>query len=85
VIWTVAFNTSTAGYTPIAPVNPPCGAGGCPYDSLNVGAQTFSGAPYAGTDVNADQAFGSFGPGGLLAVDVGWTPYKPLGAITTTP
>jgi hypothetical protein len=85
VIWTVAFNTSTAGYTPIAPVNPPCGAGGCPYDSLNVGAQAFSGAPYAGTDVNADEAFGSVGPGGLLAGDVGWTPYKPLGAITTTP
>ncbi|HEY2307907.1 MAG TPA: hypothetical protein VGI05_18710 [Streptosporangiaceae bacterium] len=66
VVWTVAFNTSTAGYHP---VGLPCPAGsfpglvdgGCPYDSLNVGdngntggagnpGSFISGAPYAGTD-----------------------------------
>lgn len=30
---------------------------GCPYDSLNVGAQTFPGAPYQGIDVDPDAVF----------------------------
>jgi hypothetical protein len=85
VIWTVAFNTTNAGYNPVGPAIPACGPGGCPYDSLNVGAQTFSGAPYAGTDVDADQAFRSVGPGGLLAAELGWIAFKPLGRITTKP
>lgn len=64
VIWTVAFNTSTAGYAPIGAPGPGAPAGcftdaGCPYDSLNVGAQAFPGSPYAGTDVDPDGVFTS--------------------------
>lgn len=57
VIWTVAFNTSDYGANPLRPQ--PCNLTdqGCPYDSLNVGTKTFSGAPYIGTDVDPNGAF----------------------------
>ena len=83
VVWTVAFDTSTAGYNPIGVQ--PCSATdpGCPYDSLNVGVMTFPGAPYAGTDTVEDEAFRSFANNALQA-ESGWTGFTPLGAITTT-
>jgi hypothetical protein len=80
VIWTVAFNTSTAGYTPVGAASCQSDSGGCPYDSLNVGAKTYTGAPYAGTDTNQDQAFISVG-GNPLQVDTGWSSFRPLSEI----
>ena len=67
VIWTVAYNTNTAGYYPTGVVGP--------VDSLNVGTFSFPNAPYAGTDLNEDQAFRN----GVM--ESGWTGYRPLGAI----
>jgi hypothetical protein len=55
VIWTVAFSTSDYGPNPTGPC--PSEPGGCPWDSFNVGAQTFDGAPYIGTDVDPGAAF----------------------------
>src|SRR5262249_37728617 len=62
VIWTVAFNTTHYGAPPIGELVP-CfsSSGGCPYDSFNVSAWTFAGAPYAGTDVDPNGAFISSG------------------------
>ncbi len=84
VVWTVAFNTSDYGSTPQRPQACNSTPPGCPYDSLNVGVTSFAGAPYAGTDVNADQVFQSTGqpPGPLQAVS-GYTGYRPLGEIIT--
>lgn len=78
VIWTVAFNTTHYGAVPIGE-GAVCftGPGGCPYDSFNVGAQTFPGSPYAGIDVQPDTAFVN-GVG-----DKGWANYRPLGEIIT--
>ena len=64
VIWTVSFNTSNAGYSPIGN-DTTCrqdGNPGCGYDSLNVGTRTYPGAPYAGTfktgtDPNGEESF----------------------------
>jgi uncharacterized protein YjdB len=92
VIWTVAFNTSNYGLMPM-----PCGNSnpGCGYDSLNVGAQSFTGAPYAGTNTDPNGAFlNSLSPGaycpnttggtGVLRLDTGcWGPYTPLGEVIT--
>jgi hypothetical protein len=49
LIWTISFNTETHGYAPL-------GKSG-PWNSLNVGAQTFSGQPVVGTDVESMSAF----------------------------
>ncbi len=61
VIWTVAFNTTHYGAPPIGELttcfNAPPPAGGCPYDSFNVGTSTFTGAPYVGTDIDPNGAF----------------------------
>ncbi|MEN3533526.1 hypothetical protein AAH991_00285 [Microbispora sp. ZYX-F-249] len=97
VIWTVAFNTTHYGYSPIGEGAACFGsAGGCPYDSLNVTAKTFSGAPYAGTDVDLNGAFlnsswaaaycdGGAGGVGSLRLDTApsdcWADYKPLGEV----
>ncbi|MEV6315345.1 hypothetical protein [Streptomyces sp. NPDC051776] len=97
VIWTVAFNTTHYGYNPIgegaACFSTPLG---CPYDSLNVGANTYSGAPYVGTDVDPNGAFlnssipssycdGGAGGTGTLRLDTAptdcWADFKPLGEI----
>ncbi len=87
VIWTVAFNTTHYGYSPIGESASCFGsAGGCPYDSLNVGAKSYPGAPYAGTDINADEAFLSTTTGGVagpLQADSGWSANRPLGEIIT--
>jgi len=65
VVWSVAYKTSNTGSTIAA------------MDSLNVGTQTFAGAPYSGTDTNADQVFRN------SAFENGWTGYRPLGQIST--
>lgn len=58
VIWTVAYNSSHSGYTPLGEATT-CYAssGGCGYDSLNVGVNSYPGAPYAGTDVSEAVVF----------------------------
>ncbi|HEX9030209.1 MAG TPA: hypothetical protein VF834_00100 [Streptosporangiaceae bacterium] len=85
VVWTVAFNTTHFGTTPIGE-GATCfsSAGGCGYDSLNVGATSFPGAPYAGTDVSEAEAFQSVGqpPGPLHAV-TDYTGFRPLGEVIT--
>jgi len=77
VVWTVAYSTSGFGPVPYGYGNA-CNstAAGCPYDSLNVGAKSFEKAPYAGTDLDEDQAFRN----GVM--ETGWTGFRPLGAIT---
>ncbi|MFJ3335559.1 hypothetical protein [Streptomyces sp. NPDC086766] len=85
VVWTVAFNTSHSGYDPIGTAACSTEPGGCPYDSLNVGATSFPNAPYAGTDVDPDIAYLSTPPiTGTLRPDSGFADFRPLGAITTT-
>jgi len=59
-------------------------SGGCPYDSLNVGAKTYTTAPYAGTDSNLDEAFISVGSN-PPQVDTGWSNNRPLGEIIVRP
>lgn len=71
VIWTVAYNTSRSGYNPIAqPLGPgnacETSAGGCGYDSLNVGVKSYSGAPYAGADVDEGTVFLSWWKGNTV-------------------
>jgi hypothetical protein len=83
VIWTVAFNTTHEGYTPIGDMTCSGSPGGCGYDSLNVGAMNFIGAPYAGTDVNPDVVFISTGSATTISSQSGWTGNRPLGEITT--
>ena len=83
VIWTVAFNTTHAGANPIGPTACNGTTAGCPYDSLNIGATSHTNAPYAGIDVDVDQAFAGVSPSGPLEVNTGWTPFRPLGEILT--
>jgi hypothetical protein len=75
VIWTVAFNTTTGGYTPVGPAACYFSTGGCGYDSLNVGTYSFPTAPFVGTDINEDQQFWN----GIMRS--GETGYRPLGGI----
>jgi hypothetical protein len=98
VVWTVAFNTSTSGYSPQGAQTPACTlppatatTTACPLnpaDSLNVGDNTYPPpAPYAGTslfDTNGGLAVGSKGqlPSALSFI----TPDdngRPLGEIIT--
>jgi hypothetical protein len=87
LIWSIAFNTNTHGYNPV-------GTSG-PYDSLNVGAQTFDGEPSFGTDNEPDGAFvnstwsGGYGDGGAAGMgtfrdDTGWSGYRPLACFGTS-
>jgi hypothetical protein len=89
VIWTVAFNTSTSGYAPMAPQPCQSDPAGCPYDSLNVGDKSYSGAPYAGAslfDTNGGLAVGSKGqPPSALGFFTPDDNGRPLGEIITTP
>jgi len=73
VVWTVKYNTSTHG-------DKPTGVTGG-WDSLNIGAMSFHGAPFAGTDLNEDLVFVTSTWSGQTAD--GWTGNRPLGAITT--
>jgi hypothetical protein len=58
--------------------------GGCGYDSLNIGVNSFPNAPFSGTDTNADQFFVNHQSDLAGALESGWTGYRPLGAISTT-
>jgi hypothetical protein len=94
VIWTVAYNTTHHGYHPIGE-SAPCFStpAGCGYDSLNVGAQTFPGAPFTGTDVDPNGTFlastapstycdgGTAGIGFLRLDTPCWTGVTPLAEI----
>lgn len=86
VIWSIAFNTETHGYNPT-------GVSG-PYNSLNVGAQTFASEAFSGTDNEPDGAFtnstwsGGYGDGGAGGIgifrdDTGWTGNRPLACFGT--
>jgi hypothetical protein len=91
VVWTVQFDTSHYGYSPIGEATT-CYATtqGCGYDSLNVGVKSYPNAPYAGTDVDEDVAYRSYGgtngpPLVPLTSETGWTGYRPLGEIILGP
>jgi hypothetical protein len=99
VVWTVAFNTSTSGYTPQGAKTPPCTLTAAavptpvcpqnPADSLNVGDHSLPNAPYAGTslfDTNGGLAVGSKSPpaAGLTFIAPD-DGGRPLGEIITTP
>lgn len=82
LIWGISYNTRDYGPSPI-------GGPSGPYDSLNVGAETFAGMPSDGTDVEPDGAFlnstwsGAYGDGGAGGMgkfrdDTGWSDLKPL-------
>ena len=76
--WTVAFNTTHYGESPIGEAAA-CFASdaGCGYDSLNVGTQSFTGQPSAGVDPDPDSAVKN------NALDTGWTGFRPLATIRT--
>jgi hypothetical protein len=78
VIWTVKYNTTHNGEVPVGPTAA-CftASGGCGYDSLNVGAESLPNAPFAGVDLDENQAFRN----GIM--ETGWTGNRPLGKITT--
>jgi hypothetical protein len=75
VIWTVEYNTSTAGPSPIGPTDCYGTAAGCGYDSLNVGTFSAPNAPYAGADVDGDTVFRDG------ALESGWTGFRPMAGI----
>ncbi len=97
VVWTVAFNTSTSGYSPQGTQTPTCTLTAAtttqcpqnPADSLNVGDKTYTTPPFAGTslfDTNGGLAVGSKNQppsalGFFTPDDLG----RPLGEIITTP
>jgi hypothetical protein len=76
--WTVAYNTTHSGAAPIGEAAS-CytSAGGCGYDSLNVGTMSFTGQPSIGSDPVADVAVRND------ALESGWTGYRPLATIRT--
>jgi hypothetical protein len=78
VIWSVEYDTTTSGYTPVGSAPCTTESGGCGYDSLNVGAHSYPNAPFAGTDVDEDAVFFNG------SMQSGWTGDRPLGAISTS-
>jgi hypothetical protein len=80
LIWSISYNTGSHGFPPIGKTGP--------YDSLNVGTQTFDGQPSYGSDVEPDAIFQSstwdkaYGDGGATGTfrddTAGWADYKPL-------
>lgn len=81
VIWTVAFNTTHFGPTPLGEATACYNTAdpNCPYDSLGVGVETFTGAPFAGADADPYGIFSSYAseeaycdaapPAGVLRLD----------------
>lgn len=99
VIWTVAFNTTTYGAEPIGPAACSPTPQGCPYDSLNVGVESFEGQPSKGTDTDENAAilhaafpfnYCDGGAGGFneLRLDDSagpcWEGFRPLATIRTS-
>jgi hypothetical protein len=88
LIWSIAYNTSHHGYAPLG--DDPTNALNNPWDSLNVGAVTYSGEPSVGSDVEPTSAFlnssgaqfyndnGAAGTGTFRDDVGGWTDYAPL-------
>ena len=93
LVWSIAYNTQDHGYSPT-------GLSG-PWNSLNVGAETFAGEPSVGTDVYPDAAWvnstwpnaytasegsGDGGPTGIFRQTLGgWTGYAPLACFGACP
>ncbi len=91
VIWGISYNTTHYGPSPIGEVAPCYQAGGCGYDSLNVGAASFN--PIVGVDVDPNGAYwntahapfycdGGAGGAGTFRLDDSagacWTGYRPM-------
>jgi len=76
VMWSVAYNTTHSGNAPVGE-SAACytSAGGCGYDSLNVGDLSFPNAPFVGTDLDEDKVLVD----GVM--ESGWTGFRPLGTI----
>jgi hypothetical protein len=84
LIWSISFNTRDYGPSPI-------GGPSGPYDSLNVGTQTFPDQPSYGTDVKPNAVFQNslwnlqYGDGGATGTfrddTAGWADLKPLACI----
>lgn len=100
VVWTVAYNTTHYGYASIGEGAPCFGSsGGCGYDSLNVGTESFDGQPNHGSDVDVNGIYwntatagnycdGGAGGVGTLRLDTdpgacGWANYRPMATIRT--
>jgi hypothetical protein len=89
LIWSISFNTQTHGYVPV-------GADG-PWNSLNVGAETFPSQPAVGTDVQPAGVFlnsswtgaygdkGAGGTGTFRDDPTGWADNAPLVCFGTCP
>jgi hypothetical protein len=87
VVWGIAFNTTTWGYSPIGASACSATAAGCGYDSLNVGAQDLA---LVGTDTDPNGAFynsatagnycdsGGGGTGTFRLDDGCWAGFRPL-------
>jgi len=92
VIWTVSYNTSHYGPSPIGE-GAACytSSGGCGYDSLNVGLNTSGNSVGTDTDTNgvfmnnsgaANYCDSGAGGTGTLRLDTGcWAPYTPAGEL----
>lgn len=91
VIITVAYNTSDYGYNPIGRSTACAIVNNCPYDSLNVGAETHLsvGSFYDpnGAYLNSSSpGFYCSGAAGTLRLDTGvncWTAYQPSFEVST--
>ena len=93
LVWSITYNTQDHGYSPT-------GLSG-PWNSLNVGSETFAGEPSVGTDVHPDAAWvnstwpnaytasegsGDGGPTGIFRETLGgWTGYAPLACFGACP
>lgn len=80
VIYSVAYNTRHYGTNPV-------GIDGS-YDSLNVGLNSDSSAPYIGTDTVPDEIYWDstyLGRTAGLTPDTGWSPYQAAALFTANP
>ena len=79
VIWTVQYRTTSGARDPLGTTAELCSTliAGCGYDTVNIGTFTYPNSPYAGTDLNEDEAFFNG------SMQSGWTGHRPLGAIAT--
>jgi len=86
LVWTVAFNTTHYGATPMGEGQTCFGtSAGCPYDSLNVSYKTYAPDAFAGTDLNSDEWFVWRQSGSSPAAEAGQSGKRPLGEIFLAP